>query len=52
VELRLDGFSCAEVARALGNGRSTEWARQTHHRAVERLRQMLVAGPAKKGGAR
>jgi RNA polymerase sigma-70 factor (ECF subfamily) len=52
VELRLDGCSCAEVAQALGNGRSTEWARQIHHRAVERLRQLLVAGPVKKGGAR
>lgn len=52
VELRLDGFSCADVARMIGNGRTTEWARQTHHRAVERLRQIMLGRPATKGGAR
>jgi RNA polymerase sigma-70 factor (ECF subfamily) len=52
VELRLDGFSCAEVAEILGNGRTAEWVRQIHHRAMQRLRQTLLAAAPTKGGAR
>jgi RNA polymerase sigma-70 factor (ECF subfamily) len=52
VELRLDGFSCAEVAEILGHGRTTAWVRQIHHRAMQRLRQTLLAPVPAKGGAR
>lgn len=52
VELRLDGFSCAEVAQILGTGRTTDWVRQTHHRAMLRLRDLLLTPATRKGGAR
>jgi RNA polymerase sigma-70 factor (ECF subfamily) len=51
VELRLDGFSCAQVADILGGGRTAEWVRQAHHRALEGMREWL-AEPSEKGGAR
>ncbi len=52
VTLRLDGFACAEVAQILGNGRTTEWVRQTHHRAMLRLRDYLLTPATQRGGAR
>jgi RNA polymerase sigma-70 factor (ECF subfamily) len=52
VALRNEGFACAEIAGMLGSGRTTEWVRQIHHRAMLRLREILTARPAAKGGAR
>lgn len=52
VELRLDGFSCEEVARIIGNGRSADWVRQVHRRAMLKLRQILLGDQGTKGGAR
>jgi RNA polymerase sigma-70 factor (ECF subfamily) len=51
VELRLDGFTCAEIAAQLGGGRSADWVRQCHHRALEGMRAWL-AEPSEKGGSR
>lgn len=52
VELRLDGFSCEEVARIIGNSRSADWVRQCHRRAMLKLRQILLGDDGTKGGAR
>ena len=48
VEMRAQGYPCAEVARALG--RDADWVRLTHHRAMTRLAREL--GIARKGGTR
>jgi RNA polymerase sigma factor (sigma-70 family) len=39
VEMRNQGFPCAEVAAAVG--RDADWVRLTHHRALERLARDL-----------
>jgi RNA polymerase sigma factor (sigma-70 family) len=39
VELRTQGYPCAEVAVAVG--RDADWVRLTHHRALERLARDL-----------
>jgi RNA polymerase sigma factor (sigma-70 family) len=52
VELRLERLSCDEVARALGTGRTAEWVRQVHHRAVQRLGQLLAPEAIQNGGPR
>jgi RNA polymerase sigma factor (sigma-70 family) len=39
VELRSQGYRCAEVATAVG--RDADWVRLTHHRAIERLARDL-----------
>jgi RNA polymerase sigma-70 factor, ECF subfamily len=52
VELRLQRLSCAEVADTLGTGRSVNWVRQVHHRAIERLGEIMLAGSIENGGPR
>ena len=48
VLLRLAGLTGVEIAEALG--RSRPWVDTTHHRAIARLRKLLVDGVAVKEG--